>query len=219
MHWRKSRKAVRDCKGISSRCYPKIIVWMMSLSMCILWLPVIWLSRPVFPYVSVFKDGDSHPLWSCCLLGKFLWTKISELPKVTPIQEILADVGFEYKCKSWILALLYNPAFCYWFCSPNLYWSRNNTTTWNDFRRHMCFFFQVVTLQAWGWPRLVVVPLIFADVCLMHARDPRGNIGVRGGGRVWPLSGAKVCQTKVCWRAEVGVDFCTTWVKLHWVFT
>ena len=76
----------------------------MSLSMCILWLPVIWLSRRVFPYVSVFKHGDSHPLWSCCLLGKFPWTKISELPKVTPIQEILVDVGFEYKCKSWILA-------------------------------------------------------------------------------------------------------------------
>ena len=127
---------------VSSRCYPKIIVWMMSLSMCILWLPVIWLSRRVFPYVSVFKHGGSHPLWSCCLLGKFLWTKISELPKVISIQEILVDVGFEYKCKSWILAALYNPAFCYWFCSPNLYWSRNNTTTWNDSEGiFLAFFF------------------------------------------------------------------------------
>ena len=42
----------------------------------------------------------------------------------------------------------------------------------------MGLFFQVVTepRRGGGDPRLVVVPLIFADVCLMHARDPgRGN--------------------------------------------
>ncbi len=62
----------------------------------------------------------------------------------------------------------------------------------------------VVTLQVWMWVetwsdwfiwlRLVVVPLIFADVCLMHARDPRVNIGtsVAGGWKMRPSWGIMV---------------------------
>ena len=205
----------------------------MSLSMCILWLPVIWLSRRVFPYVSVFKHGGSHPLWSCCLLGKFLWTKISELPKVISIQEILVDVGFEYKCKSWILAALYNPAFCYWFCSPNLYWSRNNTTTWNDSEGIFLAFFFCRWWQPAGvfaWPRLVVVPLIFADVCLMHARRPGpgkhwGETEVAGG--VWwgllkrqPAPNCSPLGRRFVKQRSAEVDFLYHMSEpFHWVFT
>ena len=190
----------------------------MSLSMCILWLPVIWLSRRVFPYVSVFKHGDSHPLWSCCLLGKFLWTKISELPKLTPIQEILVDVGFEYKCKSWILAALYNPAFCYWFCSPNLYWSRNNTTTWNDSEGIWGFFFQVVTLQAWGVAEACSGAVDLCR-CLLDARPrPKGkHWGPRwreGLTSVWGegLSNKGLLKSR-SWSWGVPHEW------FHWVFT
>lgn len=171
----------------------------------------------------------------------FLWTIISELPKVTPIQEILVDVGFEYKCKSWILAALYNPAFCYWFCSPNLYWSRNNTTTWNDSEGIWGFFFRWwQPAGVFGWPRLVVVPLIFADVCLMHARRPGpgkhwGETEVAGGGfdEVFlrstagpklpsPLGPMGLSNKGLVKLIEVGWSWFLMYhifVKLHWGFS